>query len=971
MTTYLPILADTPIASATTYGDTREGDISALPGGGYVVAWVDDGYYSDGLYRVRSQVFNDDGTERSSVNEIRSVSTSIMSSRVVALPGGDYVVVWAEDASGSSEMDIQAQVFDAAGTPVTAAFRVNTTILDAQATPDIGALTGGGFAITWISDLPSGREVRAQVYTADGNAVGGEILIQDEVPQTDPEHSVTHTEPTVTGLADGGFVIAWNGRHFSLADYDGRSDSGAFVQVFNADGSERSLASMIYEAGSDSQWTPHVGALSNGRFVVVWQDVNASDSVTLARIYNADGTPQTAVFQPFDAALMSGGMSIVALPGGGFILALSDDDLSSDGSADVMARSFNDDGTPSGEVFSLSANPAGHEWEPEIALLDNGALAVVWSGQGNLQRQLLLPVTEGTDGNDTLSTGNGAEWIASGAGDDVLSAGSGDDYLEGGAGADTMNGGGGTDTAVYRVNGSEAVFSGTDGNLTITTADGTDQLNDVEQVRFMVSLTDDQTFTYAQAYEQLDWRHVAGDGGETILSGAGDDTLIGGAGADSLNGGAGRDELQGGAGDDTLDGGDAGSVSSADTVVMGVATTEALVWQEGDAIMIRSSEGTDRLIDIDSVEFSNAAVSTYSIFSSVGQWLQGGSGDDSLVGNAQADLIEGGAGDDTLIGSGGADTFVGGAGNDSIIGYWQADGVTAQVAASSAAITVQHDDLQGSTTIISADGVDTFEYVDQFVFTDRTMTMDELLALAGTNQTGTEGADTLTGSAGNDTLSGAGGNDLLRGEAGDDSLLGGDALDTLIGGEGDDTLIGGDSENDLRDVIYGGDGNDSIDGGYGNDELRGDDGNDTIIGGFGVDTVIGAAGDDALTGQAWSDLIFGGDGDDFINGGFGYDRVNGGAGADRFYHLGVYDHGSDWIQDYNAADGDLLQFGGIATRDQFQVNFTETAGAGVAGTQEAFVIYRASGQILWALVDGAAQSEINLLLGGVEYDLLA
>ncbi|SER12160.1 Hemolysin-type calcium-binding repeat-containing protein [Thalassovita gelatinovora] len=236
--------------------------------------------------------------------------------------------------------------------------------------------------------------------------------------------------------------------------------------------------------------------------------------------------------------------------------------------------------------------------------------------------------------------------------------------------------------------------------------------------------------------------------------------------------------------------------------------------------------------------------------------------------------------------------------------------------------------------------------------------------------TGLGGDDVLQGAGGDDSLDGGTGADRVRGEAGNDLIFGGDGADTLTGGDGNDTIAGGDSDADLRDVIYGGDGDDSIDGGYGNDELRGDNGNDTISGGFGTDTVIGGAGDDVLTGQAWSDLIFGGDGNDFINGGFGYDRVNGGAGADRFYHLGVADHGSDWVQDYTAADGDVLVFGGPASADQFQVNLTETANAGGAGVEEAFVIYRPTGQILWALVDGGAQAEINLVLNGGIYDLL-
>ena len=67
----------------------------------------------------------------------------------------------------------------------------------------------------------------------------------------------------------------------------------------------------------------------------------------------------------------------------------------------------------------------------------------------------------------------------------------------------------------------------------------------------------------------------------------------------------------------------------------------------------------------------------------------------------------------------------------------------------------------------------------------------------------------------------------------------------------------------------------------------------------------------------------------------------------------------------------MLVFGNTsATADQFQVNFTETDHAGEAGVEEAFIIYRPTGQIMWALVDGEAQDEIMLRIAGVEYDLL-
>ena len=238
---------------------------------------------------------------------------------------------------------------------------------------------------------------------------------------------------------------------------------------------------------------------------------------------------------------------------------------------------------------------------------------------------------------------------------------------------------------------------------------------------------------------------------------------------------------------------------------------------------------------------------------------------------------------------------------------------------------------------------------------------------------GGDGKDTLYGYAGNDWLQGGAGDDYLHGGTGNDTLYGGDGVDMLIGGPGDDFLYGGDTINDLRDRIFGGDGNDVIDGGWGNDELRGDDGNDTITGGWGVDTIIGGAGNDILTGQVYSDLIFGQEGDDFINGGFGSDRLNGGTGADMFYHLGINDHGSDWIQDFNTAEGDRLVFGGpanAALRD-FVVSRAITPTAGDDSVFEVFITYVPAGRVLWALVDGELNEQINLQIGQQVFDLLA
>lgn len=357
--------------------------------------------------------------------------------------------------------------------------------------------------------------------------------------------------------------------------------------------------------------------------------------------------------------------------------------------------------------------------------------------------------------------------------------------------------------------------------------------------------------------------------------------------------------------------------------------------------------------------------------------MDGGGGDDRIDGGAGADVIEGGAGGDTISGGAGDDTIEGGSGDDRLEGDGgsSGDGVGDDVLlggfgndrADGGAGNDSIGGGGGGDTLLGGAGNDTLDGGDG----DDRLTGDADGDSGADLLWGGTGDDTLEGGGGNDRLTGGAGDDILRGGDGNDTLDGSDGADTIDGGAGDDVIRGGATAADLRDVVYGGDGNDTIDGGYGNDSLRGDVGADVIAGGFGADTVIGGGGNDTLTGSAFGDQISGGAGNDFINGGFGSDRVNGGYGADAFFHLGIADHGSDWIQDFSHRQGDFLSFGAAtATAGQFQVNYATTPGAGTAQTAEAFIIYRPTGQILWALVDGEGARSINLQIAGDVFDLI-
>lgn len=130
-------------------------------------------------------------------------------------------------------------------------------------------------------------------------------------------------------------------------------------------------------------------------------------------------------------------------------------------------------------------------------------------------------------------------------------------------------------------------------------------------------------------------------------------------------------------------------------------------------------------------------------------------------------------------------------------------------------------------------------------------------------------------------------NTVIRGGDGNDVLGGTAGADTIYGGLGNDVLVGGDG----GDSLYGEAGNDTLVGGTGSDMLDGGDGNDRMIGFDGADTLLGGAGNDLLIG------------------GGSHDVLTGGAGADTFvFDPTSFKGGTDTVTDFNAAEGDVLEF---------------------------------------------------------------
>lgn len=152
----------------------------------------------------------------------------------------------------------------------------------------------------------------------------------------------------------------------------------------------------------------------------------------------------------------------------------------------------------------------------------------------------------------------------------------------------------------------------------------------------------------------------------------------------------------------------------------------------------------------------------------------GGTGDDTLLGNALNNVLNGGAGNDTLTGDVGNDTLQGGVGSDWLNGGLGND--------------VYSVDTSGDTVFEAANSG--FDLVQSSVTWTLGDNVENLrLSNGAINGFGNSLANTINGGNSKNLLAGGEGNDKLLGNGGNDTLNGGLGADTLTGGSGKDIFL--------------------------------------------------------------------------------------------------------------------------------------------------------------------------------------
>ncbi|NOT16004.1 MAG: hypothetical protein HOP21_10650, partial [Methylotenera sp.] len=251
-------------------------------------------------------------------------------------------------------------------------FQVNTYITSDQRGPSITALADGGFVVGWRSDGQdgSGDGIYAQRYDASGIAQGGEFQVNT---YTMGEQTI----PRITNLADGGFVVSWH----SSQDGDGY---GIYAQRYDASGTAQGGEFQVNTVTNLDQYQPSIAALPDGGFVLSWSSLEQDGSGygVYAQRYDASGTALGGEFQVNTYTTVGQSISRTTdLANGGFVVTWTSD--GQDGSGDgIYAQRYDASGVAQGLEFRVNTYTTSDQQIPSIAALVDGGFVVSWASDG-------------------------------------------------------------------------------------------------------------------------------------------------------------------------------------------------------------------------------------------------------------------------------------------------------------------------------------------------------------------------------------------------------------------------------------------------------------------------------------------------------------------------------------------------------------------------------------------------------------
>lgn len=197
---------------------------------------------------------------------------------------GGFIATYETRRPGRNANRICGRRFNAAGRPLGNEFVINAKTTGSQGAPLVASLVGGNVVVLW-SDSDGGFSICYQLFDSNWNK-----LLSADSDHPDPilyqDEEGGGSEFGLAALDDGGFVAV-----FTRPTYD---QGNLFGQWFDRRGQKIGQLFAIKSIVSGSQGEPSVAGLAGGGFVVVWTRRGGGDpdvSYVKARVFDAAHFP--------------------------------------------------------------------------------------------------------------------------------------------------------------------------------------------------------------------------------------------------------------------------------------------------------------------------------------------------------------------------------------------------------------------------------------------------------------------------------------------------------------------------------------------------------------------------------------------------------------------------------------------------------------------------------------------------------
>jgi len=365
------------INNTTTAGSQVDPVVTGLSNGNFLVVWTDsnDTVASGTGTDIVGVIYDPEGNALTAplfLNDGFGFSRSENDPAIAQTNDGGFVVVY--EFSDGADNDLIFGRYDANGVRTDSDFVVNDTSSSAvYRDPSVAVSADNSFFVTYEVDDGTTEEIRGKKFDANGNVDGSEVTLRTDSLDGNP------FDPDTVVLNDGRFVTVYRERD----PFGGVDEYGIELRISNADGTNSTnlnVSTVNGQADSD----PHVAALADGGWVVIWNE----DNDIRGRLYEADGSSGSE-FNITNTGNNDNEADVIGLADGTYVVVWDIDDGANGRLALVHRGDSGQLGTT--VIVANDSDQPGSISSPEIGLTSDGRILVSWQHNSDIYTQIRYP----------------------------------------------------------------------------------------------------------------------------------------------------------------------------------------------------------------------------------------------------------------------------------------------------------------------------------------------------------------------------------------------------------------------------------------------------------------------------------------------------------------------------------------------------------------------------------------------------